>query len=88
MQLARDFARAGGGVVAVMHDLNLTAMFANQVTLLHIGQVRAAGTPKQVFNDADLSVCYGCPVRTNTPPPAGEPWFLPQAAGRSGAFAV
>jgi iron complex transport system ATP-binding protein len=83
MRIARDFAQAGGSVVAVMHDLNLTAMFADDVTLLHNGQVRAAGTPKDVFNDADLSVCYGCPVRTNTPPPAGQPWFLPQAAGHA-----
>jgi iron complex transport system ATP-binding protein len=80
MNIARDFAQAGGGVIAVMHDLNLTAMYANHVTLLHQGQVKASGTPQAVFTDESLSACYGCNVRTNTPPPTGGPWLLPQAA--------
>lgn len=85
MQIARDFAEAGGGVIAVMHDLNLTSMFADRVTLLDRGRVCRAGTPKEVFTDDHLSACYGCALRTNTPPPFGGPWLLPQAAAsRSG----
>ena len=45
MSLARDFARRGGGVVAVMHDLNLTAMFADKVAIMKEGAFIAAGTP-------------------------------------------
>jgi len=79
MQLARDYARAGGGVIAVMHDLNLTAMFADRVSLLHGGRLHRSGPPAEVLNDRDLSRCYDCPVRTNTPPPDGSTWVLPQA---------
>jgi iron complex transport system ATP-binding protein len=81
MTLAREYARAGGGVVAVMHDLNLTSMFADQVVLMARGQVLGQGAPQEVFNDRDLSACYNCPVRVNTPPPHGGAWILPQAAG-------
>ena len=85
MQIARDFAEAGGGVIVVMHDLNLTSMFADHVTLLDRGRVRHTGTPQEVLTDAHLSACYGCALRTNTPPPLGGPWLLPQAAtSRSG----
>jgi len=49
MRIARDFAEAGGGVVAVMHDLNLTAMFADVVCVLHAGRVAANGPPSQVL---------------------------------------
>ncbi|WP_138469296.1 heme ABC transporter ATP-binding protein [Poseidonocella sp. HB161398] len=80
MAIARDYARAGGGVVAVLHDLNLTAMHADRVTLLDGGRVRSAGTPAEVLTDATLSAAYHCRLRTNTPPPAGGPWILPQAA--------
>lgn len=80
MQLARAYAKAGGGVVAVMHDLNLTAMFADRVTLMDGGNVRAAGTPAVVLTDATLSAAYDCALQTNTMPPAGGPWLLPQAA--------
>lgn len=79
MQLAKDYASAGGGVIAVMHDLNLTAMFADRVTLMTKGEVRAYGTPGEVFTDENLSACYGCPIRVNTAPMNGAPWLLPQA---------
>ncbi|WP_417269689.1 heme ABC transporter ATP-binding protein [Celeribacter sp.] len=84
MHLARDYAEAGGGVIAIMHDLNLTSMFADQVTLLGDGHVRASGTPEDVLTDHALSTCYGCPLRTNTAPTTGRPWILPQAALRAG----
>ena len=80
MQLARAYALAGGGVVAVMHDLNLTAMFADHVTLIDEGEVRAAGNPSDVLTDANLSAAYDCALRTNQAPPTGSPWILPQAA--------
>lgn len=79
MQLARRFADAGGGVVAVMHDLNLSAMVADRMVLLHGGKVLAAGRPDSVMTDAILSQAYGCPVRVGQPPAAG-PWLVPQAA--------
>jgi len=80
MEIARDYAQRGGGVIAVMHDLNLTAMFADRVALLSEGQLRAEGTPEEVLTDAALSASYGCTVRTNTAPPTGGPWILPQAS--------
>jgi iron complex transport system ATP-binding protein len=78
MRLARRFADAGGGVVAVMHDLNLTAMFADRVVLLAGGQVLAEGRPEAVLTDDRLGAAYGCAVRVNTAPASGA-WLLPQA---------
>ncbi|MCB1391331.1 MAG: ATP-binding cassette domain-containing protein, partial [Rhodobacteraceae bacterium] len=80
MRLAKDFARAGGGVIAVMHDLNLTAMTADRVTLMHAGGVLAEGPPAQVFTNATLSRAYGCTLRVSTTPPDGGVFVLPQAA--------
>jgi len=79
MRLAADFARAGGGVIAVMHDLNLTAMFAQSVTLMMGGQVLAAGPVGQVFTSATLSAAYDCDLQVSTPPPGGGVFVLPQA---------
>ena len=78
MRLARRFADAGGGVVAVMHDLNLSAMFADRMALLADGTLLAAGTPHAVLTDTLLSAAYGCPIRTNALPSHGT-WLLPQA---------
>lgn len=79
MTLARDFARAGGGVVAVMHDLNLTAMFAQSVALLALGEIVTQGPVDDVFTDQNLSRAYACSLRVNTVPLAST-YILPHAA--------
>ena len=78
MELAADYVRQGGGVVAVMHDLNLTAMFADHVLLMQDGGSLAEGPPAEVLTDKLLSTAYGCRLRVNLAPPGGV-WILPQA---------
>lgn len=80
MEIARDFARGGGGVLAVMHDLNLTALFADRIAVLAEGQLVAFGTPAEVLTDDTLSRAYGCALRVSAPPPADIPFVLPHAA--------
>ena len=79
MDLARNYAAQGGGVVAVMHDLNLTAMFADEVVLMENGQVAAKGSPAEVLTDSTLARTYRCAVPVNTTPPGDIPFLLPQA---------
>lgn len=80
MRIARDFAARGGGVVAVMHDLNLTAMFADRVLMLHKGRIAAEGSAQAVLTSATLSAVYDCELSVSTPPRGGVPYLLPQAA--------
>lgn len=82
MEIARGYANAGGGVVAVMHDLNLTAMFADHVAILSGGRCLAAGHPKEVMTDAILSKAYGCKLQVNTPPHTDTTFVLPHTAQR------
>jgi len=67
-------------VVAVMHDLNLTAMYADRVAVLAEGRSLAAGSPEQVMTDATLSRAYGCALRVGRVPPPGVPFLLPHPA--------
>jgi iron complex transport system ATP-binding protein len=80
MHRARRFADQGGGVVAVMHDLNLTAMSADHVILLAEGRLLAAGPPAEVMTDRLLSQAYRCGIRTGRTPAKG-PFILPQMVG-------
>lgn len=80
MHLARRFAQDGGGVIAVMHDLNLTAMFADRVVLMLDGRVLAQGTVQDVLTDQNLSRAYGCRLHVSSPPAQGATYVLPQAA--------
>jgi len=80
MGLAREFAAGGGGVIAVMHDLNLTAMYADHVHVMAAGQTAGAGPVAEVLTDARLSEVYGCPLRTGVVPADAGVFVLPQTA--------
>ena len=71
MRLARAFAAEGGGVIAVLHDLNLTARFADRVLLLASGRVAACGTPAEVMTGPRLGAIYDCALQVVTLPHGG-----------------
>lgn len=71
MRLARDFASHGGGVIAVMHDLNLTAMFADHVVMLKGGRLHSTGAPAEVFTETTLEAVYGCRLSVSREPETG-----------------
>ena len=80
MRLLQDYARRGGGVIAVMHDLNLSAMFADRMALVVGGRMLASGAPGIVMQDDLLSQAYGCSLRVNTAPRAEQSFLLPHMA--------
>ncbi|MEM8950124.1 MAG: heme ABC transporter ATP-binding protein [Pseudomonadota bacterium] len=53
LAIARDFSRAGGTVLAVLHDLNLAASVADHVCLLKGGRLITSGRPEEVLT-ADM----------------------------------
>jgi iron complex transport system ATP-binding protein len=80
MSIARDFARRGGAVVAILHDLNLTAMFADHVGVMHRGRLVAAGKPASVLTDRLIDTVFDCRLRVGALPASGIPFVLPQSA--------
>jgi iron complex transport system ATP-binding protein len=80
MNIARDFAMAGGGVIAILHDLNLTAMFADRIVMMHNGQAEASGKPAEVLVDERISRVFECGLKVGVTPAAGAPFVLPQSA--------
>lgn len=82
MTIARQFADGGGGVIAVMHDLNLTSMFADSILLMRGGRNVVQGNAQTVLSDEHLSRAYGCRVRVNATPLhiQDAPYILPHMA--------
>ncbi|MBB6484108.1 heme ABC transporter ATP-binding protein [Rhizobium lusitanum] len=80
MTLARQFCRRGGGVIAVMHDLNLTALFSDRMVLLKGGRLQAAGSVKEVLTDQHLQDVFGCNLRVNRLPANDAPFVLAHSA--------
>ena len=68
LKSAQQFAHQGNLVIAVLHDINLSALYADKIILMHQGKCVAFGTPKQVLTQHNLYHCYDYPVEVNTHP--------------------
>lgn len=73
---ARDMAQAGATVVAVLHDLNLAAAYADKVVLLDDGKVAADGAPWEVLRQDLIERVYRQDVRILEHPVRGCPVVL------------
>ncbi len=62
MQLAKDFAEAGNVVIAVMHDINLAAMYMNRLVFLKNGELVADGKPNETVDSQLLQSIYDYPM--------------------------
>ncbi|MBT9174082.1 MAG: Ferric enterobactin transport ATP-binding protein FepC [Syntrophomonadaceae bacterium] len=74
-------ASCGLTVLAVLHDLNLAAYYADTLLLLYEGKVRVAGTPAQVVTADNLAAVYRTRVLVTPHPLLNTPTvsFLPAA---------
>jgi len=66
--LALDAARSGVGVLAVLHDLNLAAGYADRIVLLKDGRIECSGVPAEVLEAGRLSAVYGTPIHVEHHP--------------------
>jgi iron complex transport system ATP-binding protein len=62
MRLLRRGADDGRGVLAVLHDLNLAAAYADRVVLMATSRVVAAGPPADVLRPDLLEQVFGIPM--------------------------
>ena len=64
-------------VLIALHDLNLAARYADRVALLVAGEIKAAGSPRQVLTPEIISAAYHLPVHVIPHPFADVPLVLP-----------
>jgi iron complex transport system ATP-binding protein len=81
MELLRMTARAGRGVVVVLHDLALAARFCDRLILLAHGGILAEGPPARVLSDSHLAQAYGVEVVRGEHD--GIPFLLPWKPSRT-----
>jgi iron complex transport system ATP-binding protein len=58
----------GVTVVMVSHDVNLAAMYADQLLLLKAGEIVCMGTPSAVLNFETLEETYNCQLLVDSSP--------------------
>lgn len=71
-----NLARSGLAVLVVLHDLNLAARHADDVWLMHEGQLAATGPWSQVLRPEILEPVYGVKIRALTATHTDRPIFF------------
>lgn len=88
LELARDLIDSRNTtVVAVLHDLNQAARYADQLVLLHKGRVHSSGPPAETLTARAVAEVFGVEVSILTDPESGTPLCVPRKSpGRRGTM--
>jgi iron complex transport system ATP-binding protein len=78
LRIAREYADNGGVVIAILHDFNLAARYADEILILQNGGSVAHGTPEQVLQPALLEKVFQLPFLLEQHPLLKHPVILPQ----------
>jgi len=76
LALTRDFVAQGGAALAILHDVNLAARYADRVLVLARGRVAAVGTPAESLTPAVLAPVFDMRFRQIADPEGGPPIVL------------
>lgn len=76
LRIARAVADRGGAVLAVLHDLNLAALYADELVLLKRGAIQASGAPEEVLTADTLAEVFDAPFDVITHPHLARPLVL------------
>src|SRR5690606_24197952 len=49
LDIAREFVAQGGGALAILHDINLASLYADQLVIIADGGVAASGTAAETL---------------------------------------
>ena len=69
LKIIRNVSREQGlGIMLIIHDLNLAAKFSNKVALLHLGEIKDFGKPKDVLRPSILKMIYNMNMKVEKNP--------------------
>ncbi|HEV7326700.1 MAG TPA: ABC transporter ATP-binding protein [Bosea sp. (in: a-proteobacteria)] len=72
----------GKTVVAVLHDLNQTARYADHMVLLKSGKIVAAGCPDEIMTAGTIADVFGVACEVVADSVTGSPMCIPHGRGR------
>lgn len=84
LELCRELTDLHGTtVVAVLHDLNQAARYADRVVAMRSGEIVASGTPAEVITSAVVHDVFGVACRVIDDPETSTPLVVPAAGGHA-----
>ncbi len=81
-------AKNGALVIAILHDLNLAALFADRVIVLAHGRIDCDGHPEVTITDNMLNRVFELETTVSKPPELGTTFVLPQTMKPMERFSI
>jgi len=82
MDAAREIADSGVAVLAILHDLNLAAAYADDLVVMQAGKIVAKGAPAKILAGCLVADVFGVDLRFCATPPGNAPFVLPHGHAR------
>jgi heme transport system ATP-binding protein len=76
LEIVREFADQGVGILMVLHDLNLAARCADNLVVLTCGRVAAQGSPKEVLTEELVASVFNVSVMISEHPVTKKPLVI------------
>jgi len=86
LDVAREGAKSGVAVMAILHDLNLAVAYADTLVVMHAGKIVASGDPAEVLAGGVVADVFGVDLRLCATPPGNIPFVLPHGHARRVAW--
>lgn len=78
-------AQRGKTVIAVLHDLNQAARYADHMVMMTQGRIVAAGPPADIMSAGTIEQVFGVRAHIIADPVTGTPMCVPLGRGKRGA---
>ncbi|MFE5776412.1 ABC transporter ATP-binding protein [Brachybacterium sp. NPDC056505] len=78
LHLCQDMRASGRTVLAVLHDLNQAARYADELVVLHEGRLVVQGAPADVLGEQLLADVFDLDAQVASDPQSGTPMVVPR----------
>lgn len=79
LRLCRKITASGRTVLAVLHDLNQAARYADELVVMHDGAIVAHGAPSKILTTQLITDVFGMASMIGSDPWSGTPMVVPTA---------
>lgn len=76
LKLAKELVQYNTVLIAVMHDINLAAQYADKLFFLKAGELVATGAPNDILSEKLIKIVFDVDTRIITNPIDGTPLML------------
>lgn len=83
LELFNDLNQQGRTIIAVLHDLNHAARYANHIIAMKNGQIIAQGTPHEIVTEQLVEEVFGLKCKIIEDPISHTPLVIPLGRDRS-----